>query len=319
MEIGIKIMRVLGVEAGMEFRNWYRKSASEEGDIYSCIYEVENPKAVIQIVHGMCEHSGRYDDFAQILAQNGYVVCANDHLGHGESHLGHYGTFAKKAGGFDFVIEDIHTLFETVKEQYPEVPCILLGHSMGSILAALYAETYEDLDGLILMGTPAPNKLTGLAKKILSRNVKKHGYTHKSKLCNFLMWGPESLTMEQKRRSKSWLSYNESNIESFIQDEKCDFSFSDSANLELVQGLERWSSAKWGEKISDIPILVIAGAEDPIGKNGRGPRGYYKKLKKHHKKVKLKLVKRNKHEILNEYDRDDTYQYIMQWIEKSFK
>lgn len=301
----------------MEYRSWYRKSSNGEGDIFSAVYEVENPKAIIQIAHGMCEHFGRYEEFANALAKEGYLVCGNDHLGHGNSHMNHRGTFALKEGGFQFVLQDMNSLFEEMKELYPGLPCVLLGHSMGSILAALFAEQYDYLDELILMGCPVQNKLTGLAKIILNHNVKKYGYTHQSKFCNFVMWGPESLTLEQKRKSKSWMSYDKENVERFITDEKCAFSFNDSANLELVQGLAAWGNKDWGEKIEDIPILVIAGADDMIGKNGKGPKYYYERLKKHHSKAILYLIENNRHEILNEANREEAYEYIIKWIENS--
>lgn len=299
----------------MEYKRWYRKSSCGEGDIFTCAYIIDRPKAILQIAHGMCEHMGRYDEFARVLANEGYLVCGNDHLGHGESHLGHRGTFAEKDGGFQYVIEDMHSLFVEMRLEYPEVPCILLGHSMGSILSALFAEKYNYLDKLILMGCPAQNNLTGIAKWILSRNVRKYGYTHQSQFCNFIMWGPESTTIEQKRKSKSWMSYNKENVEKFIMDEKCAFSFSDSANLELVKGLQSWGDANWGQNIPDIPVLVIAGDKDAIGKNGRGPKYYYKKLQENHQQVRLYLVAKTRHEILNEDSRKDTYQYIIQWIQ----
>ncbi|MFI3208939.1 MAG: alpha/beta fold hydrolase [Eubacteriales bacterium] len=298
----------------MEHRTWYRKSSSGEGDIFSRAYIVENPKGIFQIAHGMCEHAGRYEAFAKSLAEEGYIVCANDHLGHGESHLGCSGGFANKDGGFDYIIQDIHLLFEEMKAEFPGVPLILLGHSMGSILSALFAEEYSYLDQLILMGTPSQNKMSGFALWLLGRNVKKHGYTYESKLCNYIMWGAEAPTLERKRKSKAWLSYDSDNIEKFITDKKCTFSFNDSANLELVRGLAKWGEPTWGDKIGDIPILIIAGAEDKIGGNGKGPTYYYKKLSEKHTKVTLNLIKGNKHEVLNEINKKENGQYIIDWL-----
>ncbi|MFI3172767.1 MAG: alpha/beta fold hydrolase [Eubacteriales bacterium] len=299
----------------MEFKSWYRQSACGEGEIYSCGYFIENPKAILQIAHGMCEHSGRYDEFARALAEAGYLVCANDHLGHGNSDLGHRGSFALSSGGFDYVIQDMDSLFEEVGSRYAGVPKMLLGHSMGSILAALFADKYDYLEKLILMGSPASNGLVGIAEKILQHNVKKYGYTHCSKLCNFLMWGPESFTLEEKRISKSWMSHDKENIERFITDEKCNFAFNDSANLELVRGLQAWMQPTWGNQIPNIPILVIAGSEDKIGNNGKGPTSYYNRLKVKHDDVTLKLIEHNRHEILNEATKHETFQYIIKWLD----
>ncbi len=303
----------------MEVRTWYRESSCGEGELFSRAYLMENPKAIIQIAHGMCEHSGRYEEFALELAKAGYVVCANDHLGHGRSHMGHMGSFALTLGGLDSVIEDMKTLFQEMEEEFPDLPKILLGHSMGSILAALFAEKYDYLKKLILMGTPIPNKMTGVADLILSRNVAKYGFTYQSRLCNFFMWGAKATSVERRRKSKSWLSYNEDNIESFLKDENCDFLFNDSANLELVRGLAKWSSPTWGDKIKDIPILIIAGAEDKIGGFGKGPKYYYRQLKSSksaikHTKVSLQLVPNNKHEVLNERNKKETYGYLIDWL-----
>lgn len=306
----------------MEVRTWYRASSCGEGDVFSRAYVMANPKAIIQIAHGMCEHSERYDEFAQELAKAGYVVCANDHLGHGRSHMGHMGSFALTSGGFDYVIEDMNSLFQEMKEEFPGLPMILLGHSMGSILSALFAERHDYLQKLILMGTPVPNKMTGVAAWILGRNVAKHGYTYQSWFCNYVMWGGKTPSIERRRKSKSWLSYNEANIERFIQDEQCNFSFNDSANLELVRGLEKWSAPTWGDGVKDIPILIIAGADDKIGGYGKGPRYYYRQLKRsrsaiRHTKVSLQLVPNNKHEVLNERNKKDTYGYLIDWLDNA--
>lgn len=300
----------------MEFRAWYRKSASGEGNIYSCAYIVPNPKAIFQISHGMCEHVERYDAFARVLASSGYIVCLNDHLGHGKSHMGCTGSFAKKEGGFNFIIQDMDLLFQEMKTEFPDVPLILLGHSMGSILSALFAEDYHYLDKLILMGTPAPNKMTSFATWMLSGNVKRHGYLHQSKLFNYIMWGSKGTSFEGKKKRKAWLSYNEENIDTFIRDARCNFAFNDSANLELVKGLGKFSAPEWGRKIPDIPILVIAGAEDSIGMNGKGPTYYYKKLQEKHSMVTLNLIKGNKHEVLNENNKKENSQYIIDWLKK---
>lgn len=299
----------------MEYKSWFRPSSSGEGAVFSCGYFVEEPKAILQIAHGMCEHSGRYRAFAEALAEAGYMVCANDHLGHGESHMDHKGSFALKEGGFDYVIQDMDCLFQEMKARYPGVPMMLLGHSMGSILSALFAEQYDYLDKLILMGAPAPNKMAGIAERILKRNVRKHGYVHQSRLCNYIMWGAETPTLEEKRKSKQWLSYNQENIEEFIQDEKCNFAFNDSANLELVRGLAKWADKNWGRDISKIPVLVIAGQEDPIGNKGKGPQYYYKKLCENHIRAELKLIENNKHEVLNENNREETYKFIINWLD----
>ncbi len=297
------------------YREWYRMSASGEGEIFSSSYECENPKGIVQISHGMVEYSARYEGFARFLQSNGYVVCANDHLGHGKSLCGHRGTFANQAGGFDFVIEDMHLLFQEMREKYVGIPCILLGHSMGSILSGLFAERYDYLDQLILSGMPMPNPMAGVVAWILARCVKKHGYTYDSRIWNDLLWGSDkNKSQEEIVEQKAWLVSDKKEVEKYVADELCGFPFSDSANMEMISGLGRLGSRKWGQNIGDIPILIIAGAEDPVGKKGKAPRIYYERLKKTHTKVVLKLIDANRHEILNEWNKEENYRDILAFI-----
>lgn len=303
----------------MAYKEWYRPSASEECEIYSQCYDCEEPKAILQIAHGMAEHSGRYKEFMEYLASQGFVVCANDHLGHGRTGKGNLGVFANKPNGFDYVIEDIHLLFEEMKKEYFDLPLILLGHSMGSILSALFADRYDYLSGLILMGTPVQNPISGIAIYGLTRSVNKHGYAYESKIWNRMMWGKEPVDRKKQMKHREWLTRDEQIITDFIEDELCGVSFKDSANLELVKGLKKWGEPTWGEKIPDIPILVIAGAKDKIGGKGKGPTYYYQKLKAGHENVTLKLLPDNKHEVLNEYEKEETYEYLRNWLVESVK
>lgn len=301
----------------MTHKEWYRASSSGDVEIYSQLYSCDNPKAIIQIAHGMSEHSGRYKDFMEYLAENGYVVCANDHLGHGRSSHGEFGVFAKKPGGFDYVIEDMHTLFEEVCIKYPDKPCILLGQSMGSILAALFADRYQYLSKLILMGTPAYNSFVNVMAKGLRISVAKHGYSHTSMLWNRIIWGNEPKTREKKLKHYSWLTSDEMEVEKFLDDSLCGHPFSDASNLEMMEGLVKWGAGDWGKNIPDIPILFIAGLDDKIAGYGKGTSYYYNLLVKTHRYLTLDLIEENRHEVLKERTKKETYQYILLWLEKS--
>ncbi|MFI3324888.1 MAG: alpha/beta fold hydrolase [Clostridia bacterium] len=298
----------------MKKLQWYRKSASGECDVFSQIYIPENPKAIIQIAHGMTEHSGRYKEFMAFLAENGYIVCANDHLGHGKTANGEFGVFAKKDGGFDFVIKDMHNLFVQVKADYPQLPVILFGHSMGSILSALFADKYDYLSKLILMGTPNYIKAIDFFVYKLEKSVRKNGYTHTSKIYNRLINGKMSTDYDEKVKLYAWLTSNEKIVREFVDDELCGNPFADSANLEMLAGLKKWGSANWGENIPDIPVLFIAGTKDKVAGYGKGAKKHYKKLAKSHSKLTLKLNKGERHELLNEMNKTETYRYILNWL-----
>lgn len=303
-----RIMRI-------EHREWVRLSSNGVSEVYSQMYTCEEPKAIIQIAHGMSERSERYRTFMQYLANQGYMVCANDHLGHGKSSNGEFGVFAKEAGGFEYIIEDMHRLFEEVKQIYPDVPFVLVGQSMGSILSALFADRYNYLSKLILMGTPAYNNFVEYMERGLRKSVEKHGYTHTSKVWNRIIWGKEPIAREKKIKHYSWLTTERQFVEEFVDDELCGHMFVDSANLEMMSGLIKWGNRNWGRNIPNIPILFLVGTKDKIANYGKGTAYYYDLLQKTHTHLKLQMVEGNRHEVLNEYNRENTYQYILEWLE----
>ncbi len=164
-------------------REFYRASACGDGQLFSrrWINDGQPPRAIVQIAHGMCEHSGRYGAFAEKLAGAGYAVYANDHIGHGLSANGHPGTFCLKKGGFDFLREDMRSLFDIADLEFPGLPHALFGHSMGSIAAAIYPARDRNLRALVLMGTPAPNPMAGMGILIGRAQTALRGYTAPSK------------------------------------------------------------------------------------------------------------------------------------------
>ena len=135
----------------------YFNSSTGVNKIRTLIWQDDEvtPIAVIQIAHGVAEHIGRYDDFAEFLASNGFIVCGNDHLGHGKSvnspeELG----FTAEKDGYRRFVDDMHILYSIMHKKYPELPYYLFGHSMGSLCARVYTSTFgTELAGLIICGT----------------------------------------------------------------------------------------------------------------------------------------------------------------------
>lgn len=294
-------------------------SVSGEGDVFvQCWAPDDAPKAILQIAHGMCEHSDRYAEFAGYLAEHGYAVFAEDHLGHGRSANGHMGTFADKKGGFEFVMRDMFAVFEQAKEQYPSIPCILFGHSMGSILSGVYANRFGDtISALILMGTPSPNPAAGAGKLIASIRMAFCGYRSESKLLTSITAASCGEKGKTPFERKSWLSYNEDNVRAYVEDERCGVPFSASANYELFSGLQEFGSKTWSENIPDIPVLVTAGEDDPCGGNGEGPKHYHARLIETGHKAELKLFPHARHEILNETNKKEVYDYLLNWLDSA--
>jgi alpha-beta hydrolase superfamily lysophospholipase len=304
----------------MERREFYRVSSNGEGQLFSRSWISDKPWCIVQIAHGMAEHSKRYDDFATRLTDVGCNVYANDHIGHGMSKQGHRGTFAMKKGGFDYVLEDMNSLFKYAEEESGALPKILIGHSMGSILAELYASTYGDIDGLVLSGTVAPNKSVGAAIGIANMHIAMHGFTSVSKILEKLTNSNLESEGDSEISKFSWLSRDMDVVKKYVEDEDCGFSFSASANREMFVGLKRVTKKDWAKKVPKVPVLIISGSEDPAGNKGIAPRYYFKQLEQAgNDKVTMKIYEGAKHEVLNETNNQEVYEDIMIWLEKKIK
>lgn len=295
---------------------WNFPASNGEGDIFARGWLIQNPRALIQIAHGMSEHSARYEDFAAALCSWGYSVVANDHTGHGRSAHGHLGTFALKPGGFDFVVEDLARLFEYAETQSGKSPRILMGHSMGSMLAALYADRYDDITALIMTGCPEKIKMGRLAIRYADSITRRSGYLARSPLLEKLSGSTKGLIGEVLERKELWLTRDIQIVRAYIDDPLCGFDFTASGFGEMLRGFNRVASKDWGKRIPDIPILIAAGGKDTAGGKGKGPKRYTRQLQSTgHTNVTLKIFPDDHHEILNELDRTEVYAYIHNWLD----
>ena len=191
--------------------------------ICDCRYRVwvpEEPRAAVQLTHGMAEHIDRYDDFAQFLAENGVLVYGQDHAGHGRSvgdnrPLGYFG----KANGWDALVQDMRTLRDAVRKDFPAIPYILFGHSMGSFLARTYAgRDGNDFDAYIFSGTAGKNPVLGVAKFLARREVKRNGGDKPSALLNKLSFGSYNRAFRPNRTESDWLSRETGNVDRYVAD-----------------------------------------------------------------------------------------------------
>ncbi len=276
------------------------------------------PVGIIQIVHGMAEHSERYDEYASILASEGYVVVADDHLGHGESATAeNYGFFANR-DGYRHMTRDLHTLTVMMKEQYSsDIPYILLGHSMGSFLARKYAADYPgEIDVLILSGTAGKNPLSGIGIAIakIIRGIK--GERYRSPMIQKLAFGAYNKKYPEKKTAHDWLTRDEERIAMFASDSRCGFQFTISGYIDLFYLLREVNSGKWYKSIpKDLPVLLYAGDMDPVGNYGKGVTQVYNKLVKHGNAIcTLKLYPDARHELHNETNRDEMFDDIKEYL-----
>lgn len=273
-------------------------------------------KAVLQIAHGMVEFINRYDRFATYLANHNILVVGNDHLGHGDSvindnKLGYFGE-----DGNQLVISDMHTLHLETKMNYPDVPYFILGHSMGSFLTRQYIEMYsQDLSGAILMGTGyQPNSALKLLQTLCLLSVKQKGWDYRNEFLTKLTLGSYNKPFEPARTKNDWLTKDETIVDEYNKNPLNNFTFTNNAYYYMAQGIQ-YANDHLSDISKNLPILLISGANDPVGKNGLGVKKIYDLLLEQDiQDVSLRLYQNDRHEILNETNYKQVYQDIYDWM-----
>ncbi len=278
-----------------------------------------DPKGYIHIVHGMTEYIGRYDRLMTDLCAEGYLVFGYDHLGHGrtardKSELG----YIAKKGGHDLLCRDIKAFSDGVMAEYGPLPYYLLGHSMGSFIVRIASEKYVKPDRLIIMGTggPKPEVGAGIALASLVKAVK--GERHCSDLIDKLAFGGNNKRFRQKGENEStaWLTRNPEIRKAYEADDHCSFRFTVSAMCDLFRLLRDANRSAWFRNIPEtLPMLLVSGAEDPIGNDGKGVKKVHDKLKKQGKDVRMILYPDARHEIVNDITYEQVREDLLSFLE----
>lgn len=279
-------------------------------------------RAILQITHGMVEYKERYEPFAEFLTQNGFMVVAHDHLGHGESVISKddWGYMADENPS-DTLVEDMHTLRRMVQSDNPDKDYFMLGHSMGSYMLRKYLSRYgRGLKGAIVMGTGCVPDGTTKAALFLTKVVAKfHGWGYRSPFIEGLTFGKpyKRYDITGKDATNSWLSKNTESVKKYYSDPKCTFKFTLNAYKGLFEAVYFDNQPENIAKIpKELPILMVSGADDPVGDMGVGVEQVHQKFcQAGIKDVTCKLYKDDRHEILNELDRQQVYDDILQWLQ----
>ena len=233
-------------------------------------------KGVVQLSHGMMDYVGRYTLLADALAAAGYVVAGNDHLGHGSTAktAADYGYFAKK-DGYKYVIDDVNRMNSFLRSEYPGVPVILLGHSMGSFVARLYAEKYPDtIDALVIHGTAGPNPILPIGKLLVKILKIFCGERHRSRFVCSMADGGYNKKFDKSEGAGAWLTRDASMVADREGNPKTDFIFTLSAYNDLFTMLGECNKDEWFESFPmRLPTLVMSGGDDPVGKRRRQRKG----------------------------------------------
>lgn len=300
----------------MERKNISLKTINGEY-MFGFAWEIENPVGTFFIATGMEECAYRYDEFAKFINSLGYNVYCLDHYGQGENaqDLKDLGIVPRSAfSKFVRILDDL-----VKKYKIKGKPVIVFGHSMGSFIIQDYIQRYSThANKAIIMGTNGPNaKLAYSFGYPLARFVAKvRGEKREAKFLKSLAVGSFAKSVKNRKTDCDWLSYNEENVKQYIEDPKCGHSSSNGFYRELLKGNHRLYKSKFLRKISpDLKIMIPAGADDPVGAFGKGPKKLaelYKKLGV--KDVNLVIYDNMRHEILNENEKKKVYDDIANFI-----
>jgi alpha-beta hydrolase superfamily lysophospholipase len=278
-------------------------------------------KGFFHVAHGMTEYIARYDRIMSGVAEAGYICFGYDHLGHGKtvrdkSELG----FIASKNGYDLLCRDIKVFSDAVRAEHDpnfRLPYYLMGHSMGSFIVRLATEKYARPDKLIVMGTGGANPAAPLGIALISLIKLFKGEKHISKFVYSLAFGSynNKFKNDADASSSSWLTTDQSIRQKYSSDEYCTFKFTVSAMGDLMRLLKNCNRGAWFKNMPRIPILLVAGEDDPVGNYGKGVREVEKKLIKRGHDVKCILYKGARHEILNDFTYDEVKKDILNFLE----
>lgn len=300
----------------MSMQEFYYPSSDRRHQVHAVLWLPEGePRAVLQLVHGISEYIQRYDHFARFLTERGFAVAGNDHLGHGKTAKGpqEYGFFAEQ-DGWKYIVQDVRTLRVAMGERFDGLPYFLMGHSMGSFVARTYLIDYPGtVTGAILSGTGQEAAPVVALGKLLTG----FGDPHKvNQLVNALSLGAYNKQFKPNRTGADWISRDQSVVDAYVRDPLCSFLPTAGMNHDMMTGLQYIAKRENLAKMDpDTPVLFFSGDRDPVGGSGKGVKkvvGFFRDAGV--KDITLRLYKDGRHEMLNEINRDEVYRDVADWL-----
>ena len=290
------------------------------GKIHGCRWTPDGEiRGVVQIIHGIAEFVERYDDFANYLNGQGILVVAEDHMGHGASMES--GTRGYFEGGWNAAVDDSYQLLRDTMEEFPDVPYVLFGHSMGSFMARSILIRYPDsgIRAAVICGTGwMPQAVVEAGRAAANLVCKMIGEKKPSEKLNTMVFGSYNKKVEHPRTSHDWLSRDKKQVDAYIAHPKCGFVPSCGLLRDMMGGIAGIQKQENLNKMrKDLPVLFIAGGDDPVGNYGAGVKQAGQAFEKSGMTdVKVKLFPLARHEILNEINRLEVYNFVSEWIDK---
>lgn len=302
------------------FQDFYFQSSTGRTSIHAlkCVPDGK-PRAVVQIAHGIAEHIDRYRPFMEFLADNGFVAAGNDHLGHGKSIRvpEEQGFFAEKDGWWR-VVDDMDKLHDIMLKEYPELPYVLFGHSMGSFLTRTYLIKHPDkYDGVILSGTghQSPALVLG-GNAAASVMAKLNGAMGDGTKLDSLAFGSYLSKIENPRTKFDWLSRDAEQVDKYIADPLCGFVGKIGLYRDMMHGIKFITDKNnIAQMNKEKPVYFMSGDGDPVGDYGKGVERAYKAFcDAGLHDVFMRLYPGGRHEMLNETNKEQVYQDILNWL-----
>ena len=291
------------------------------GQIHGCRWMPETPpKGIVQIVHGISEFVERYDEFANSLTASGFAVVAEDHMGHGQS-IGPECPKGYFAGGWFTAVEDTMQLMNDTMAQFPGVPYILFGHSMGSFMARTILAKYPNsgIAGAIICGTGwQPRAALPLLSPVIDGICKKHGESTPVPALHKMIFGSYNNRIKNPRTDFDWLTRDDAIVDAYIAHPLCGFVPACGLLRDMLRGIAYIEQPKNLDNMKKhLPVLFIAGQEDPVGPYGKGVEHTQKVFQKAGMvRTEIKIYPGCRHEILNEINRQEVFQDVLTWLQR---
>lgn len=291
------------------------------GNIHVCQWTPEStPIAIVQIIHGIAEYAARYEAFAESLNRLGYLVVAEDHMGHGKSINGK-GIRGYFHGGWFTAVEDSYALLTRTREKYPDLPYVLFGHSMGSFMARTILCEHPDsgISAAVICGTGwQPRAMLPAVIKIAEAVCRSVGEQKPSEKMQNLVFGGYNQRVEHPRTSFDWLTRDSRIVDAYIAHPLCGFTACSGLLRDMLMGIRYVEEPKNLARMrKELPILFIAGGDDPVGSYGKGVRQTAAAFQNcGMQNISVMIYPLARHEILNEINRSEVYGDIQKWFQK---
>lgn len=295
------------------------KTQNGEGLYYISWLPEINPKGIIQISHGMAEHSGSYEELGNWFSEQGFAVFANDHIGHGKNAVSDqaYGHIPNKSG-WNSMLADMHRLTGIIRKEYPEIPFFLLGHSMGSFLVRDYICRWgEDIDGTILSATSGSQPLLSyLGLLVARREIKKFGEQHRSKRLTSMTFGKYNKKFKPNRTEYDWLSRDEKKVDEYIADNRCGGVFTAGFFAALLNGIRHLDKH---EELHHIPhsmsFLFLTGEQDALSGFGQRVWNLIDQFERNGLfDIEAVFYPDSRHDLKLELNREMVFKDVLTWI-----